>query len=361
MVNNKNLVKLKMLETRSLLRAKKNKKKIKFAANIERKRLKFMSLKTQINHSKLEYIEDKLVDNQKRVFKDSFLNKVSLNNKKIKTPNGNLRIEEKRFLPFLDYNKYYENIISQNYYIKNYFVSSVGIELETEIKDFFLFENLKNEDEIIDYVKSDNKLLPAIILKKKNFLFSGYSLNNKSFTFKFNKNQTVFFELNIPGINKKIKPSLFSFNKVLDSLDTFSKNINKFKAFLLLIKPQRNCFLCLYNGIIGNILTKELKNIMRAYRSIDTIEPNPHFLIRIPFLYINASFYSAYYKRRIGKRLFLKKALKPILKKKQILKKKRERNTIKFYFSLSDFSTEKVDLIDIDIDRKKKTNNVKRR
>lgn len=292
-------------------------------------------------NSKFDYMTKSLINNREKLLKD-YVKKTPLSyNKDIEKPKTSLILREKRFLPFLNYSKYYENIISQNYYIKNYFISNAGIELDDNIKDFFLFENLKNHDEIIDYVKVTNKSLPKVNNKKKNFLFSGYSLYSKSFTFKFRKNHTIFFELNIPGINKKIKPTLFSFNKVLDSLDTFSKNINKFKAFLLLIKPLRNSFLCLYNGIIGNIRTKELQSIMDSYNDRNIIETKKQFLIRIPFLYINASFYSAYYKRRIGKRIFLKKSLKKELKKKQIRKKKRQRNTIKFYFSLSNLLSKK--------------------
>jgi len=292
-------------------------------------------------HPKFEYITNSLISNRENLLEDYVKEAFSLGKKNVKTPKTSLTTREKRLLPFLNYNKYYENLICQNYYIKNYFMSNAGIELDNDIKDFFLFENLKNADEITDYVKIDNKSLAKVHRKKKNFLSFGCSLYSKSFMFKFRKNHTIFFELNIPGVNKKLKPNMFSFNKVLNSLETFSKNINKFKAFLLLIKPLRNCFLCLYNGIIGSIRTKELKDFIGAYTKKNLIETKKQFLIRIPFLYINASFYSAYYKRRVGKRFFFKKFLRRSLKKTQIEKKKRQRKTIKFYFYLSKFLTKK--------------------
>lgn len=268
-----------------------------------------------------------------KLFPSLNYDKISLKPKRLKRLPKSLVLKPRKFL---NPNIFYQNIINKNLYNKDFIVESLtdynklrkSLTFETYFDTYSLFKptfNLKEKrrvllkkkllkEKFINKTKSNLRLSKKFIKnierannKSKEYLL-GTSINSKLSLFKFlNFDHKPYFELMTPGTNLSTKPVLEPLNKLLFYVNKFSSKLKSFKAYILVLKPKRNKFLCLYNGMQGFIPSKHLKllflslkNTMKTsilrLNAFDLI--NNRLLYRIPLLSVKANVKSVYIKKK---------------------------------------------------------------
>jgi len=225
---------------------------------------------------------------------------------KVLSKNKKLLLKPRRFL---NPNVFYNNILNKSLYNKDIILHNVNdydeyqknLSIESYSGVYSLFKPMSDVE--IDKEtnnKSELKLNSFKSFSNFNKTLAGTFVDSNLSRFKFlNFEHQFSFELMTPGKSLAVKQILSPFNKLLFYLNKFSKKLQKFKASVLLLKPSRSGFLCLYNGIQGYIPSKHLRRVFiylkdslkvtgLKFKALDLI--NRKVLYRIPLLFIKVMF-----------------------------------------------------------------------